>query len=92
MANSSPLHRTRDLTLSSHSTCPYSRAVGHAVGESLVFLCFALAVLGAIHPDNRWSRAFVRGPYWAWVIPRGAVRAILAVAAALLALVAFVFR
>ena len=51
-----------------------------------------LAVLAAIYPDNRWSRAFTRGFRTDWVIPRGAVRATLAVTAALLAIVAFVVR
>jgi len=66
--------------------------VGHFPGESLVILCIGLAVLGAVYPDNRWSRTFARGFRTDWVIPRGAVRATLAVTAALLAIVAFVVR
>jgi len=66
--------------------------LGHVVGESLIVLLLGLSVLGAINPDNRWSRAFARGFRTDWVIRRGAVRATLAVTAALLAIVAFVFR
>jgi hypothetical protein len=62
------------------------------LGESFVLLACAFGVLGAVFPDNRWSRAFARGFYWDWVIPRWEVRVRCIVWAAGWAAVAFIFR
>jgi hypothetical protein len=66
--------------------------VGHWVGESVLLLACAFGVLGAAFPDNRMSRAFARGFYWDWVIPRWEVRVRCIVWAAGCAIVAFILR
>jgi hypothetical protein len=68
------------------------RPVGHWVGESVLVLSSGVGLLGAIYPDQRWSRAFARGFYWDWVIPRWEVRTRCLAWAALMAALAFFFR
>jgi hypothetical protein len=70
----------------------HTHDLGHWIGISVVVLSAGLGVLGAIYPDRRWSRAFARGFYWDWAIPRWEVRARLLAWAAGMAALAFFLR
>ena len=65
---------------------------GRVVGEILIVGLSALGALGALYPDHRLRRAFARGWFWDWAIPRWEVRLRCLVWAAIWALLAVLLR